>query len=52
MQIQQEDDDDEEEEEEENGNNEEKRKDNPIPMIRSKVVVTRASGLEASEPTR
>ncbi|XP_035003717.1 tubulin--tyrosine ligase-like protein 12 [Hippoglossus stenolepis] len=48
MQIQQEDD---EEDEEENGNNEEKRKDNPIPMIRSKVVVTRASGLEASEPT-
>ncbi|CAB1445409.1 unnamed protein product [Pleuronectes platessa] len=48
MQIQPEDD---EEEEEENGNNEENGKDNPRPMIRSKVVVTRASGLEASEPT-
>lgn len=49
MQFQQEDE-DEEEGDEENG--EEKKKDNPGDEIRCKVVVTRESGLQASEPTR
>ncbi|XP_005949074.1 tubulin--tyrosine ligase-like protein 12 [Haplochromis burtoni] len=48
MQFQQEDD-DEGEGDEENG--EEKKKDNPGDEIRCKVVVTRESGLQASEPT-
>ncbi|XP_047430657.1 tubulin--tyrosine ligase-like protein 12 [Mugil cephalus] len=38
-----------EEEEEENGESE-KKTNNPGPVIRSKVVVTRESGLQASEP--
>uniref|UniRef100_A0AAX7TCZ0 Tubulin--tyrosine ligase-like protein 12 SET-like domain-containing protein n=1 Tax=Astatotilapia calliptera TaxID=8154 RepID=A0AAX7TCZ0_ASTCA len=48
MQFQQEDE-DEGEGDEENG--EEKKKDNPGDEIRCKVVVTRESGLQASEPT-
>ncbi|XP_040886527.1 tubulin--tyrosine ligase-like protein 12 [Toxotes jaculatrix] len=48
MQIQQE---EEEDEEEENEVNEEDKKDNPGAVIRHKVVVTRDSGLQASEPT-
>lgn len=49
MQIQEED------EEEINGENEEeekKKKGNPGAEVRCKVVVTRESGLQASEPTR
>lgn len=47
MRIQEEDDED------INGENEEeKKKANPGVEIRSKVVVTRDSGLQASEPTR
>lgn len=49
MQFQQEDE-DEGEGDEESG--EEKKKDNPGDEIRCKVVVTRESGLQASEPTR
>lgn len=48
MQFQQEDE-DEEEGDEENG---EEKKNNPGDEIRCKVVVTRESGLQASEPTR
>lgn len=46
MQVQQDDDED-----EEKGENEEK-KNIPGRVISSKVVVTRESGLQASEPTR
>lgn len=31
---------------------EEEKKDNPGPSVRHKVIVTRDSGLSASEPTR
>ncbi|XP_003449806.1 tubulin--tyrosine ligase-like protein 12 [Oreochromis niloticus] len=48
MQFQQEDEDEEEGDEE---NREERKKDNPGNEIRCKVVVTRESGLQASEPT-
>lgn len=43
------------EEDEESGENEEeekKKKNNPGAMVSCKVVVTRESGLQASEPTR
>ncbi len=49
MHVQQEEDED---EDAENGENEEKKKDNPGVVIGCKVVVTRESGLQASEPTR
>uniref|UniRef100_A0A3Q1ENU5 Tubulin tyrosine ligase-like family, member 12 n=1 Tax=Acanthochromis polyacanthus TaxID=80966 RepID=A0A3Q1ENU5_9TELE len=49
MQFPQED--DEEEEEKDSGENEEKKKDNPGAVTSCKVVVTRDSGLQASEPT-
>ena len=45
MQIQQDD-------EAENEEEEEKKKDNPGAVIGCKVVVTRDSGLQASDPTR
>lgn len=48
MQYQEE---EEEDEEEENGESE-KKNNNPGPVIRSKVVVTRESGLQVSEPNR
>ncbi|XP_032361195.1 tubulin--tyrosine ligase-like protein 12 isoform X3 [Etheostoma spectabile] len=41
----------EEEDEGENGSNEERKRDNPVAVISSKVVVTRESGLQASEPS-
>uniref|UniRef100_A0A3P8UD38 Tubulin tyrosine ligase-like family, member 12 n=1 Tax=Amphiprion percula TaxID=161767 RepID=A0A3P8UD38_AMPPE len=47
MQFQQEDD----EEEEGSGENEKKKKDNPGGVVSCKVVVTRESGLQASDPT-
>lgn len=46
MQFQEEEEEDEEEDEELKKNN------NPGPEIRCKVVVTRESGLQVSEPTR
>ncbi|XP_022604797.1 tubulin--tyrosine ligase-like protein 12 isoform X2 [Seriola dumerili] len=48
MQFQEEDDED---EEEANWENEGKKKDSPGAVIRCKVVVTRGSGLQATEPT-
>ncbi|XP_069580338.1 tubulin--tyrosine ligase-like protein 12 isoform X2 [Brachyistius frenatus] len=38
-------------EEEGNGEDQQRKKDNPGPVIRYKVVVTRESGLQASDPT-
>lgn len=48
MQVQEEDEDDEEPGEEE----EERKKGNPGAVIRCKVVVTRATGLQVNDPSR